>query len=166
MQWKGNDEWVSLMAKELISEITESMANILLRDGKISEQELEQKKLVGISAAIGGDYPMTLRFFSERRFIYRLTKNMMASEPTKEDMQDYAIEYFNTICGRFVSELINQMHIKAHLMPIRYEEAFDPASEENGQTQALCLISDADEYTLFSWTEEAIREMIKRSNTK
>ena len=94
-------EWVEQMAQSLVCDITKQMADIHLtrvpRVGKIQEQMV----MVGVCALIGGDSTFSVRLCSEKSLIVRLVRNMTGLEANDEDVRDYAMEFFNTLCGRF-----------------------------------------------------------------
>ena len=110
---------------------------------------------------------LKVQFFADRALFYRLTQNMLGDHPSEEDIEDYAIEFFNILCGRFLSEIVNQTHISARLMPIRYEL---PAEETTPETdESMCtlnFVSDKQEQVAFSWTAVPIEEMMRRSKKR
>ncbi len=156
------DAWVTAMAENLVGEIIEQMANIRL--SIVPLKELESKQMVGVYVWVGGDYTMQMSFFAEKNLFYRLAKNMIGDEPTEEDIQDYGMEFLNIVCGRFISEIVNQIHIKVRLMAVEncvLENWVGPDDQKS--MRAVGFVSDAQEYAGFSWTSSAIEEMMKRS---
>lgn len=157
------DAWINAMAENLVAEIIEQMGDIRL--SRVSNStRVPEKQVVGVCATIGGDYTMEMRFFAEESLFYRLAKNMTGGEPSEEDVRDYAMEFINIVCGRFISEIIHTTHIKARLMPVEYRvppKAGMP--EENGSMTTLEFLSDVQEYAVFSWSAMVIEEMMKRS---
>ena len=100
-------DWVVQMARELVCGITAQMAEIHLTPvPKIGKME-EQMVMVGVCALIGGDSTFSVRLCSEKSLIIRLVRNMTGLEATEEDVEDYAIEFFNTLCGRFISDPVS-----------------------------------------------------------
>lgn len=155
--------WVCSMAESLICEIIAEMANIQLWKASEPVEELKKKSMVGVCAAIGGDYTLKMRFFAEKQLFYRLAKNMLGREPDDEDIQDYAMEFLNVVCGRFISEIINETHIKVKLMPTEYRVPTGRMPEEEESMQTMGFVSDEQEYAAFSWTTMAIEDMVRRS---
>lgn len=156
--------WVSALAETLVCEITKQMCGIILESEK---EPPEHRRMAVVCGLIGGDCTLRVQFFADRSLFYRLTQYMLGEEPTEEDIEDYAIEFFNILCGRFLSEIINQTHISARLMPIRYEL---PTEETTPETDdAMCtlnFISDSQEQVAFSWTSVPIEELMRRSKTR
>ena len=147
-------EWVEQMAQELVCGITEQMANIRLRRvpkvGKIEEQMV----MVGVCALIGGDSTFSVRLCSEKSLIVRLVRNMTGLEANEEDVRDYAMEFFNTLCGRFISEIINKNRMKAKILRIRYESPLEwKKHEQEEKFVVLDFVSKEDEYVSFSWND-------------
>lgn len=160
---EAHHAWIDAMAENLVAEIIEQMGNIRL--SRVSPPvQASDKEVVGVCATIGGDYTMEMRFFAEERLFYRLAKNMIGSEPDEEDVRDYAMEFINIVCGRFISEIIHTTHIKAKLMPVEYRVPSQTAMpEENEPMTTLEFISDGQEYAVFSWSAMVIDEIMKRS---
>lgn len=155
--------WIDAMAENLVAEIIEQMGNIRL--SRVSKPvQMSEKEVVGVCATIGGDYTMEMRFFAEKDLFYRLAKNMTGGEPSQEDVRDYAMEFINIVCGRFISEIIHTTHIKARLMPVEYRVPSESTvPEENEPMTTLEFISDVQEYAVFSWSARVIDEIMKRS---
>lgn len=156
------DTWVKDMAENLVREIMEQMSGIQL--SSVSAPTIGPKDMEGVRIWVDGDYKMQMSFFAERKLFYRFAKNMIEEEPTEEDIRDYAMEFLNIICGRFISELVNQLHIQVRMMAVEYrvlEKWTKP--EDINSVRALGFISDTQEYAVFSWTSRAIEEMMKRS---
>ncbi len=161
---KGTEAaWVCSMAENLVCEILTEMADIQLWKSPEPVEELQSRPMVGVCATIGGDYTIKMRFFAEKQLFYRLAKSMLGREPDDEDIQDYAMEFINVVCGRFISEIINETHIKARLMPVEYRVPTGEIPVEAESMQTMGLVSDGQEYATFSWTTMAIEDMVRRS---
>ena len=93
------------MAETLVCEILEVMSDIHLRLAQLQEQEMESRKLEAIYGFVEGDYQIELRFLAEPRMFSRLAQNMAGSQLSSDEIQEYAMEFFNVLCGRFLSEL-------------------------------------------------------------
>ncbi len=158
------DAWIDAMAENLVAEIIEQMGSIRLsRTSKPGQAMMAMEEAVGVCATIGGDYTMEMRFFAEESLFHRLAKNMMGSEPSEEDVRDYAMEFINIVCGRFISEIIHTTHIKAKLMPVEYRVPKTMVPVGNEPMTTLEFISDVQEYAVFSWSARVIEDMMKRS---
>ena len=149
-------EWVDQMAQSLVCDITKQMADIHLtrvpKVGKIQEQMV----MVGVCALIGGDSTFSVRLCSEKSLIVRLVRNMTGLEANDEDVRDYAMEFFNTLCGRFISEIINKNRMKARILRISYENPLEwKKHEKEEKFVVLDFVSKEDEYISFSWNDIA-----------
>lgn len=163
MNDKGS-AWVHTMVETLVCEILTEMANLRIWRAEEPIEALKRRKMIGVCATIGGDYTFKMRFFAEKPFFYRLAKNMMGEEPDEEDIRDYAMEFINVVCGRFISEIINETHIKARLMPVEYRMPTNgELQEEEESMQTMGFVGDGQEYAAFSWTTMAIEDMVRRS---
>lgn len=157
--------WVSALAESLVCEIADQMAGIVLRG--LPDQPPEHRRMAVVRGLIGGDYTLQVQFFADRSLFYRLTQQMLGEEPTEEDIEDYAIEFFNILCGRFLSEIVNQTHISARLMPIKYELPTEETAPETDESMCtLNFVSDCQEQVAFSWTSVPIEEMMRRNNKR
>lgn len=149
-------EWIEQMAQKLACEITEQMANIhLTRVPKVGKFE-EQMVMVGVCALVGGDNTFSVRLCSEKSLIVRLVRNMTGLEADDEDVRDYAMEFFNTLCGRFISEIINKNKMKARILSINYESPLE--WKKQGQEEkfvVLDFVSEENEYMSLSWNDIA-----------
>lgn len=157
--------WLSSMARQLVCEITQQMTGIVLFDLEIPPSV--PRKMAVVRGVIGGDYALQVDFFADYPLFVRLTENMMGEPPSADDVEDYAIEFFNTLCGRFLSEIINETHISARLMPLRYElpgEEVTPEADESMCT--LNFVSDAQEQVAFSWTAISMEDLTRRSKVQ
>lgn len=146
---KTRRQWIKTMAEQMVCEIARNMSGVHLSTAVI--QEPKDKPLAGVYAQVGGDYTFRVQFLAEEELFVRLAKNLMGDDLTKEDIEDYAVEFFNTLCGRFISEIINETHIKARLLSIRYE--FPPLKEDilEQAVQSVAFTSEMNEYAVFAW---------------
>ena len=153
--------WVSHLAAQLVCEVAEQMGDIRLSRVPHSAETAE-REVDAVCALIGGDYDISIQLCAERVLFVRFARNMLGEEPNEEDVREYAREFFNVICGRFISELINRADVKAKLMPVRYELSGTVAAP-HGELRQLSFISDVQEYVTFSWTPLPIEEMLRRN---
>jgi len=155
--------WVSLLAEQLICEIADQMGAIRLScEQSASRDETSNRKMSVISAEIGGDYNISIYFLAEHSLFLRLARNMLGEEPGEEDVRIYVGEFFNIVCGRFISELINKADISVQLMLVdgELQSAEEILKEE--LIKSLYFVSDMKEYAVFSWTYLPIEEMLRR----
>ena len=52
-----------------------------------------------VQTTLYGGYHSRITLTSNYLFFFNLAKNMMEESPTLEDVADYAVEYFNVLCG-------------------------------------------------------------------
>ena len=163
------ETWVSHMAAHLVCEVAELMGNIGLScQSPPVIEDLTNREMDVVCAVIGGDYTFQMQFFADRTLFSRFARNMLGEEPTEEEIQEYAAEFFNVLCGRFVSGVISGSGIKIKLMPVKYElpTVWKEPSEYAVGTQWLKFVSDAHECAVFSWTPFPIEEMLRRNMAK
>lgn len=164
MEAAYDSKWVNTMAETLVCEIIELMSGIKLQDNPSWIQEVKGRKLDAIHGFVDGDYQIELRFLAEPRMFSRLARNMIGSEPRADEVQEYAMEFFNVVCGRFVSELYKVTHTSARFFPTRYEAAPD-VKDLRGKVplNTVYFISDQQELAAFSWTATPIEDLLRRS---
>ena len=145
--------WIYELANQLVTEVSRRMADIQLKRTDAFPWEELSGEHVKVYGLIQGDYELHVQFLTESRLLHRLTSNMLGGEPAEDDVREYALEHFNTICGRFISEIINQTHISARLISVQYE--MSPASPgliSEEQVSTAYFLSDRQEPFVFSWT--------------
>ena len=158
--------WVSHMAEHLVCEVADVMGHINLScESPPIIEDLTNREMDVLCAVIGGDCTFDMQFFADRTLFCRFARNMIGAEPDEEDVQEYATEFFNVLCGRFVSGLVGGSGAKIKLMPIKYElpKVWSQPAEYAVGTQWLKFISDAQECAVFSWTPMPIEEMLRRN---
>ena len=155
--------WVSLLAEQLICEIADQMGAIRLScERSVPRCEADNREMSVMSARVGGDYSISIYFVAEHSLFVRLARNMLGKEPEEEDVHTYAGEFFNIVCGRFISELINKADISVRLMPVDNEPQNAEKTLNEKLVKKLHFISDMKEYAVFSWTYLPIEEMLRR----
>lgn len=156
--------WVNQMAGTLVCEIIDLMAGIQLRNHPACGEAAKERDIDAIYGFVEGDVPMKLRFLAEPRMLSRLARNMLGSEPEKGEAQEYAMEFFNILCGRFISELYKATETTTRFFPTRYEALPNPTGL-GGDTSlsTVYFISDEEELAAFSWTAEVVNDLLRRS---
>lgn len=163
MQAEKDSLWLSQMASALVSEITERMAGIRLEHRpRAQEPAVEMDMICGL---VDGDVPMGVHFRAEPRLYRRLAQGILADEPMSEKMvQDCALEFFNVLCGRFVSEIQRMTRSPAQLRPARFMLTYEhDRIYQEDMMCVLCFSSDKQEMAEFFWTRQPIEELLKRS---
>lgn len=158
--------WVCQMADVLTREILEEMAEI--RMTRCVNLEAPASRLDAVCGLVDGIYQLELRFRAEENLFWRLAENMIGGKPEDtEEVQEYAREFFNTLCGRFISEIYRETKIPARFYPVRYESAAENMEHGNNHSfTSINFVSDQKEYAEFSWTRDSMEELLKRSEKK
>lgn len=153
------------MAEQLTCEIAQSMAGILLQPCPPPKAGIEQQKMEAIHGTIGSDNEMQVQLRAESGLFTRLTRNMIGKDPKNaEEVREYAVEFFNVLCGRFVSELHEMIHAPIQLFSIEYELLPEGNSlGKEGTVTTLWFISEEEEIAAFSWTAMLIEKMLRRN---
>ena len=158
-----SDKWVKKMAEALVCEILEVMSDIHLRLAQ-RQEEIENRKLEAIYGFVKGDYQIGLRFLAEPRLFSRLAQNMAGSQLSSEEIQEYAMEFFNVLCGRFLSELYKAANTAAKFYPTKYELYPNlMCLKDQDILSTLYFISDEQELAAFSWSAKPIIDLLRRS---
>ena len=89
--------WIKTMAERMVCEIASNMSGVHLSTAVTRELSDNNKPLAGVYARVGGDYTFQVQFLAEENLFVRLAKNLMGDDLTPEDVQDYAVEFFNTL---------------------------------------------------------------------
>ena len=119
-----DSQWVSQLADAMVREITRKMAGIDLRSVPPTAPELAARpRTDAVYGLVDGEHPIQVQFRAEPRLFTRLAKNMIGEAPEDgEEVREYAKEYFNVLCGRFLSELYRMANVRVRHMTIpRYE---------------------------------------------
>lgn len=154
--------WVSQMADRLACEIMEQMADIHMHHCTAAEVD---RPMDAVCGQVAGDCPMQLHFLAEPRLFRRVAQNMIGEEPEDdEEVSEYAQEFFNVLCGRFVSEIHQALRSVGKLYPVQYAMSFDVEHLRNDKSLSrICFMSDEQEFAEFSWTQSSMDELLRRS---
>lgn len=159
MDVEVNQGWIVLMANLLVCEIMEKMSGIHLEHAPPPEEA--NRTMDAVLGVMDGTYPMKLQFRAEPSLFCRLARNIMGEEPQDaQEIQEYATEFFNVLCGRFISELYYATQSPVRLYPPQYKTAPHVTSLEGlGTLSTLCFLSEQGELAEFSWTNHFIEDM-------
>ena len=149
--------WVGDLAEDLTREITMKMAGIhLVRCDDRSKTDTEKDIVYGF---LDGEQTMQLQFAAERAFFHRLAAGIIGDEPEDdEEVREYAAEFANVLCGRFVSEICRATNTAARFRPTVYGGG-EVICED---LQTVRFISDRQEDITFSWSRDAMTAFLKR----
>jgi hypothetical protein len=161
---KGNAEtWVGRLAQRLVCELFEQIAGIPLRCQ--TEEGTSETEMDAVYGLIQGDCSMRVQLCAHPQMFYRLACNLNGGEPgSPEEVREYATEFFNVLCGRFVSEICGATHSKARFDPPRYQAAYrSPEGETKEPLKTLCFVTEEKELAEFSWSQTSMEELMRRS---
>lgn len=157
--------WVCHMADILVREILGQMCKIHIDRGP--DRRETAIPLDAVCGDVDGEYQMQLEFRAEPGLFKRLTENMMGTSEDMDVVRESAREFFNTLCGRFISEIYRATGVGARFYPVQYEPAEDGEPMEwDGPVHTISFISDKQEYAEFSWTQGGVEDLLKRSEAK
>ena len=146
------------MAEELTCEVIAQMAGIRLM--RTESPLTSDPKLDVVYSSLDGDGVLQLQFAAEPELFQRLAKNIIGDEPEdEEEVKEYATEFANVLCGRFVSEICRATRTAARFRPTVY--GVNPATEEE-ELQTICFVSDQKEQATFSWSKDTMNALLKR----
>jgi hypothetical protein len=153
--------WVYRMAEHLVSEITEEMAGIQMWPQ--TEDNVRPVEMDTVWGFVNGDFQMEVQFRAQPCVFYRMASNIIGGEPEgPEEVREYAVEYFNVLCGRFVSELSRTTHVPARFRPPEYTSS-DGYQRPREPQSTLYFLTDKNEQAAFSWSEQPMEQLLKRS---
>jgi chemotaxis protein CheY-P-specific phosphatase CheC len=155
--------WVTAMAEQLVCEVLGQMAHISAQ--RQTERTTPDVSMDSVYGYINGYDQMEVRFRAEPSVFRRLTDGIMGgNSENEEDIQETAEEFFNVVCGRFVSELSTITHVPARFYPPRYYPASsDPRKEPSEPLSTLLFETENKELAEFSWSERSMDQLLKRS---
>ena len=124
----------------------------------------EGRAIAMITGQVSGDFQIELHFFAQRALFMRLTKNMVGYDPDEEEVQEYAMEFFNILCGRFISELYKASKTSARFFPTEYDRTPDRGMPgQKAEDKTVYLISEQQELAAFSWTAAPVDTILRRN---
>lgn len=149
-----NQKWVSRLAEELLCEIMGQMSGIELEKASNVPEHFDQAQLGIVWGETTGDFNIRMCLKAEQALFVRLARNMIGAPPRdQEEVEEYATEFFNIICGRFVSELYTLTGQSARFLPTIYEHPPGTRELHSGNpVNTVKFISDGNEGAIFSWT--------------
>jgi hypothetical protein len=110
-------------------------------------------KMDTVCGHIHGDYRMEVLLRAEPESFYRLTRNISGEDPLGEDeVQEYATEFFNVLCGRFISAICDRNHILMRFDPPEYQKSScAPDTGVCAKLYTLTFRTELEELFEFSW---------------
>jgi chemotaxis protein CheY-P-specific phosphatase CheC len=155
--------WVYTMADQLVCEVMDQMAHISVQ--RQTERTTPDVAMDSVYGYINVYDQMEIRFRAEPSVFRRLTDGILGgNSENEEDIQETALEFFNVLCGRFVSELSAITHVPARFFSPQYKLASSGSPRESNEPLiTLFFVTDKKELAEFSWSERAMDQLLKRS---
>lgn len=146
-------EWVSQLAEVLLCEIMWEMSGIALKRSP-DQMDYITKQMSIVRGETKGDYCVELWLGAEETLFERMAGNMIGAPPhDREEVGEYATEFFNIICGRFVSELYYLTGKRARFLPTTFMYLDDKINfDSENDIYSVKFVSDENEEVVFSWT--------------
>jgi chemotaxis protein CheY-P-specific phosphatase CheC len=156
-------DWVYTMAEQLVCDVMDQMAHISVqRQAERTTPDVEMDSVYGY---INGYDQMEIRFRAEPSVFRRLTDGILGgNSENEEDIQETAVEFFNVLCGRFVSELSTITHVPARFFSPQYKTVTNDSQQESSEPLSTVFFeTDNKELAEFSWSERSMDQLLKRS---
>ena len=148
-------------AQTMACDIMRQMSGIELSLDPVPHTDDDMAGLDVVYGHVTGKHPMHLLFCAKIGFFTRMARNMLGEDPEdEEEAKDYAMEFFNVLCGRFVSEIYEVTRNMRILSPPSYLGWSTIAQTETienilGTVDKIWLISEENELAVFLWTPVA-----------
>lgn len=154
MQKAIEQEWVSQLAEQLLCEILEQISGIQISRAQGGPIRFSTQPLGVVYAETRGEFTLLMWLEAEQSLFERLAAGMIGAPASdQEEVEEYATEFFNMVCGRFVSELYNLTGQSARFLPTIYRHHNDAAAmQTENRVYSVDFISDSNEGAVFSWT--------------
>ena len=162
------EPWIERMASELVYEVTELMSGIALSCCPLALPG--EERLQGMDhflAEVDGDLEIHMQLWADPSILTRLAENMIGGPPEdQEEVQEYAAEYVNVLCGRFLSEICRHMKAQVKFFFPEYQSPPNEARPDpcGGMTTLCCLDGTArelDKMVVFSWVIRSEKQECK-----
>lgn len=124
-----SQEILDTVFDEVTRETTQKVAGIqLYRGGSPPSGDLYT-----VYAAFQRGFHSSLSMRAEVSFFVRLAQNIMQSEQvTQRDVEDFAKEYFNVLCGQVASKLFQVTQVASRFgLPYFYHGQYQPEGYQN-----------------------------------
>ena len=137
------------LTEDITQKITLDVAQIDLRLS--DHQPNPDDDLCTVYTSVAGGYKTRLVMCAQRKFLHRLTENMMG-EPSSDpdDLEEYTKEYFNVLCGRLVGEIYRVTKRGAKFHPPFFHEGhyslIPPASDN--ELESICFTNPKSEHLM------------------
>ncbi|MDR3765722.1 MAG: chemotaxis protein CheX [Butyricicoccus sp.] len=135
-------EEIQNVLDQVVQDMTDRIAGIRL----CKQDKVLSGDICTVHTTFEGNYHASLTLCVETTLLTRLTQQVMQEETVDpQDIEDFAKEYFNVICGQIVAGLFRVAHVSSRFrIPSFYMGRYVP--QENGGPQyVLNYTSDCNE---------------------
>jgi len=152
------------MAEDLTCKIADQMCGVKL---KCIEDIGEEPQFDTVYGFIDGPVGLELQFKAEPELFYHMAEKAIGAPPEDEyEVQDYATEFFNVLCGRFVSKLHDDFtHTPMRFHPPVYKKSEEvPPDDAASEDDAVCKMyfeNDKKLVAAFCWNRAMMKELWK-----
>lgn len=124
------ESMVAELLDRSVCEMTAKMAGLTLTRAALSSDT--PRNWLSLIIRTAGDYSASLIMRAEANVFLEITKAMKrASEVTEKDVMIYMKEYFNILCGFFVSHLNSRLHLSARFGIAEFVSGFYSPAENS-----------------------------------
>ena len=148
-----DEPWIKVMAIELMREVTDWMTGISLTYCPEQQKNIQKNQMESILVRAGGETKISVQLRADAQMLFRLAQKMIGSDPEDdEEIREYAIEYVNVFCGRFISHLFSHWHEKTRYFFPEYETPPNITKiDEEKNSVSLFFLSEKQENVMLSW---------------
>jgi hypothetical protein len=154
--------WVADTAEYLVCEILEEWAGITV--SRASGEIIPTKRMDTVFSHVDGDCRVEMQFRAEPSIFYQMTYNILGEEPESPDeVREFAEEFFNVLCGRFIAEICTATNLSIQLHPPTYQTS-DVGTRAVGFQEpegVVFFMTDKKELAEFSWGHDPLNELLK-----
>lgn len=127
----GLKEKIPDILDRVMQEITGHMVEIR----PIAQKDILSDDVCTVRTTFEGGYHATLALFLDTDLLRKLTQQAMeAEEVAPEDVEDFAKEYLNVICGKVVARLFQTARISSRFrIPVFHKGRVEPGQEQHDQ---------------------------------
>ena len=146
-----DEEWLRLLAEQLVIDVTDWMAGVPLTPGA-PPGPADRRPMDAVYVRMEGELSIWMRMELEPCLVHRLAAHIIGREPeSQEEAREYAAEYFNVLCGRFLSELCRGKRPKMQFSVPCYEAYPQTTPAAQSELDTVYLRSEQQEQIQFSW---------------
>lgn len=142
---------------EMIRLITEKttldVAQIDLR--LCSEEPNPQGDVCTVYTSFAGGYQTRFVLCADREFLHQLTDNMMGEHTDDpEDLEEYAKEYVNVLCGRLVGAIFHETRMGASFHPPMFVNGhYTAVLPREAEEHVICFVDPQEDAVLVAHNE-------------